>query len=223
MSYPAFLKGKSIDYMIDNILFSLKKEKKNVVLLLKLATLYSVKNLHNDAKKTFSKAIEINDEHVKKLAPKILGKVNSAWRNLGIAYLEKSKFEDANACFETSLIINPDSVDDWYFYAKSYENLKKFNKAVKAYEKAIRRGGDLLTAMLKMAKIYEERENYELSQKMYNDSLEILNIMANSWDSLRKIYGELGLEKQESIAKLKRLETIKTKEKISTKLQISKQ
>ena len=223
MSYPAFLKGKNIDYVIDNILFSLRREKKNVELLLKLATLYSVKNLHENSKKTFSKAIEIDNEHVKKLAPKILGKVYSAWRNLGVAYLEKDKFEDANACFETALTINPDSVNDWHFYAKSYERLKKFNKAVKAYEKAIRRGSDLLVSMLKMANIYEDQGNYELSQKMYSDSLEILNVMANSWDSLRRIYSELGFEKQESIAKLKSLEIIKTKEKISAKLQISKQ
>ena len=61
-----------------------------------------------------------------------------AWYNLGVAYINLNRYNDAIEAYRQALRINPEDADAWNNLGIAYRHLNRYNDAIEAYRQALR-------------------------------------------------------------------------------------
>ncbi len=114
-----------------------------------------------------------------------------AWFNLGVAYLELHRYDDAVDACQQALKIKPDYVSSWINLGYSYHELQRKEGAIDALQQALKIEPDLALAWYNLGIIYDELKQYEKAIEAYQQALKAKPENASAWINLGNIYGEL--------------------------------
>ncbi|MFH0969810.1 MAG: tetratricopeptide repeat protein [Patescibacteria group bacterium] len=104
------------------------------------------------------------------------------YTNLGMAYSENKKEEEALAYYQKSIELSPYNYQTWYDMGNSYSSLKEKDKAIDSYTKAIEVNPYFFPSYYNQAAIY-------IDQKQVKEAIDILNkALEKDPDNLQTIY-----------------------------------
>lgn len=110
--------------------------------------------------------------------------------NLGRAYSEYSKFDEAIKCYQKVLELSPEDFDAWFNLALIYKKNMELDKSIEAYKKAIAISPDCSEAYFNLANIYESRNETFLAVENYQKAYDY-----NTSDKDQEIRYFLGLSR----------------------------
>lgn len=124
-----YLEKRMLDKAIGELRKALKHNPLNIDALGNLGTALQWKGRFADAIETFKKALEME------LPEEAKGTINY---NLGNAYKEQKKYEEAIPFYLKAIEINPESDDRHFNLGQCYLALMRFDEAIAAYEAALK-------------------------------------------------------------------------------------
>lgn len=92
---------------------------------------------------------------------------------LGLAWLAKQQFDEAESCFQTALALQPDFADARNNLGVALKNLKRYDEALSCYRQALQLRPDFAKALFNLATIYFIRKDFETAKIWYQRSLAI--------------------------------------------------
>jgi tetratricopeptide (TPR) repeat protein len=124
--------------------------------------------------------------------------------NLGTAYDELGKYEDAIVSYKQALMINPDDASTHYNLGLAYYNLGKYEEAIESYKQAIRIDPDYADAHNNLGFAYQKSGKYQEEIESYKQALKIDPDDASVHNNLGYAYYDSG-KYQEAIEAYKQV------------------
>lgn len=160
-----------------------------------LGNLYLDQNQPNKAMPMFEKAADLNPPHL--LACYNLGRLKQlendhisaieiynrmlayqtdmglAWNNLGVAYRETGKPDDAFACFKKAVKFAPKMAEAWNNLGVAQDEQNLTQEALNSYEKAIEIDPNYVSPLLNRGISLQKSKNFKHAKKHYNRVLKL--------------------------------------------------
>lgn len=121
------------------------------------------------------------------------------WHNLGLAYVDLGRNEEAIASFRKVVGINPGYLDAWYNLGIGFGKLSRFQQAIAAYWEAIRLAPDHAGAWNNLGAVYAELGRYEEGIASFREALRINPGYSDAWYNLGVVYAKLGQNRQATV------------------------
>ena len=93
--------------------------------------------------------------------------------NLGIAYAEAGRKEEAITSYKKAIVLNPDYAMAYFNLGNAYSSLGNRPEAITSYKKAIELNPGYAKAYYNLATIYYEEKQYELALDYYRKAMEL--------------------------------------------------
>ncbi len=99
--------------------------------------------------------------------------VGMVWNNLGVAYREIGKQDDAIVCFRTAVRFAPEMAEAWNNLGVAQDELNLTEKALDSYRKAIELQPDYASPLLNLGIIFQKSEQFREAEEHYNKVLKL--------------------------------------------------
>ncbi len=99
--------------------------------------------------------------------------IGEAWNNLGVAYREIGKPDDAISCFRKAVAFAPEMAEAWNNLGVAQDELNLAENALHSYRKAIEIQPDYASAHLNLGISLQKSEQFKAAGEHYNKVLEI--------------------------------------------------
>ncbi|MBU2564032.1 O-antigen ligase family protein [Patescibacteria group bacterium] len=138
----------------------------------------------NQALASINKALELNKRN-----PRI-------WYELGQAQMSIKEYEESYNSFKTAAELNPEVSLSWWFTAVSASAADKNEEALEALNKALELGWKDFetntTELLRMVKIFEKAQRYDMVARLYELGVQQEPESAQMYASLAAAYAHMG-------------------------------
>lgn len=109
------------------------------------------------------------------------------WYGKGVTYLEWGKDEEVISCLDESLRLDPAQSDAWSLMGELQAQIGDYDKALKAYGKALNPDADPETSV-KYAELLVRLERYDEAGKVLRERLRVSPSMAHVYRGLGRLY-----------------------------------
>ena len=99
--------------------------------------------------------------------------IGLVWNNLGVAYREINKPDDALASFQAAVRFAPEMAEAWNNLGVAQDELNQSEDAITSYKKAIAIQPDYVSPLLNLALVLQKTEQFKAAEEHYNKVLEI--------------------------------------------------
>lgn len=185
--YLDYLTNQEIDFILESPYHEFDFSDEALFLVIKSFILYK-REKSNLANETFQEAL-------KKTSNK--AEFKYAWNEIGRAFYEQEKFDEAFEIFHYLLSIDPNYKLAWNNLGNAYKHKedlfskKGFKKSIPYYEKAIEIDPEFEDAWFNLASSYHHWKKYKKAIKSYNKVLELNPLNTIAWGELGSVYGEI--------------------------------
>jgi tetratricopeptide (TPR) repeat protein len=128
--------------------------------------------------------------------------------NLGVAYGELGRWQEATEAFKQAIRIKPDYADAHNNLGAAYSKLGRWQEAVDEYKQAIKIKTDYAEAHYNLGTTYSKLGRYQEAIDEYKQTIRIKPDYADAHNNLGIVYGELG-RYQEAVESYKQAIIIK--------------
>ena len=157
-----------------------EKDKTNAWPQYNIGVIYSHQDDINNSTKAYSKALEIDPNHLE------------SYINRGLNYYHEKKFDEAIQDYESALVIEPDDSSVLHQIALTYFHMDEIENSIDLYNKIIQHEPNDSYAYNGLACNYLKAGNNEQALKDVNHSLDLNPEYAHALDTRGWIYLETG-------------------------------
>ncbi|MFO7883929.1 MAG: tetratricopeptide repeat protein [Desulfobacteraceae bacterium] len=99
--------------------------------------------------------------------------IGQVWNNMGVAYRELGKLDDAAAGFRSAVRFAPEMAEAWNNLGVAQDELNQTENALNSYKKAIEIQPDYLSPHLNLGLVLQKTEQFKAAEEHYNQVLKI--------------------------------------------------
>ena len=115
----------------------------------------------------------------------------STWYNLGLAYDNLKRYNDAIEAYRQALRINPEDALTWTNLGAAYCDLKRYNDAMDASRQALRIDPEYAIAWNNRGTVYANLKRHSDAVEAYRQALRLDPEYADAWNNLGITYHDL--------------------------------
>jgi len=130
------------------------------------------------------------------------------WFNLGIAYGNLGRYNEAVAAYRQAVMTEPAHSDAWYGMGTAYDGLKRYNPAIEAYHQAVMVDPENASAWYGMGVACSRLERYDEAIEAYHQAVTLDPKYASAWFGIGVAYLLSGSEAEPmaAVQELRRLD-----------------
>lgn len=151
---------------VAELMIVLESEESHQEALLALGYVYMSMGSYKEALEPYGKIVELNKDNPMRY---INRQLQSTHYYMGVAYFNLGNYEYAIQSLKECLAIDKTDADAWYMLGNAYHSLQDLQKAIEAYEQAVRFVPDFQEAYQGLALCYEATGQTEIV--LYADAM----------------------------------------------------
>jgi tetratricopeptide (TPR) repeat protein len=118
-------------------------------------------------------------------------KNSDAWYNLGHAYDELSRYDDAIEAYRQAIRIDPEYAKAWNNLGITYSKSSRYDEAIEAYRQSLRIDPKDADAWYNLGHAYDDLKRYTDAIEAYRQALRINPEYVTAWNNLGNAYDDL--------------------------------